>query len=264
MLCVYLILLFLLLLFLPMPSRRSMDAWRGTAFAHRGLHGRGIAENTLPAFKAAAARGYGIELDVRLSRDGQVMVFHDETLTRMAGDARRVAELDCAELMAIPLLPGEGRIPRLADVLRAVDGSVPLLIEIKRGDDRRGICERTAALLKGYGGPALVESFDPLVVAWFRWHHPQYRRGQLVGRPVAQAAARMGRAGKWMLSGIAFNAIGRPDFIACDVSSGKLPATLGGNRPVAYWTVRDEETFRRIIEAGNMAIFEETGEWNIP
>lgn len=78
----------------PSPGRRRANAWRKTAFAHRGLHGAGASENSLEAFEAACQAGFGVELDVQLSRDGVAVVFHDDTLFRMTGDARRVDEVD--------------------------------------------------------------------------------------------------------------------------------------------------------------------------
>ena len=91
-----------LAVFLIAPARaHRANAWRGTAFAHRGLHGDGAEENTLEAFERACCAGYGIELDVQLSRDGEVVVFHDDSLRRMTGDARRVDQLDWAQLRAL-------------------------------------------------------------------------------------------------------------------------------------------------------------------
>ena len=238
-----------------------MRAWRGTAFAHRGLHGNGVVENTLPAFRAAREKGYGVELDVRLSRDGQVIVFHDDTLTRLAGDDRPCEALRYDELSALSLRGGEGSIPTFRQALEILDGKVPLLVEIKNCDNWRVLCKKTCVLLSAYRGPVLVESFNPLIVRWFRKNHPEYPRGQLVGRPVSYVAARMGIAGALLLSSLALNWLSRPNFIAYDVHCGRCAAPRLNcavfHSAAAVWTVRDRETFEKARARGLMVIFEE-------
>ncbi|BDR53791.1 hypothetical protein KIM372_16980 [Bombiscardovia nodaiensis] len=174
-------------------------------------------ENSLAAFAAAAQIGYGIELDVHLTRDGQVVVVHDDDLQRVAGDPRKVSDLTYEELQTIPLsraadapyTPGEGEeqtqvsgsparthhgrharraaaqpelmhVPLLTDVLRLVAGRVPLIVEYKMGAKlERELMEKTDALLAAYTGPYVIESFNPLAVAWYRQHRPGVCRGQL-------------------------------------------------------------------------------------
>ena len=134
MIPVILLVLMGLILFILAPSRRRrrMAAWKGVSFAHRGLHGEGAAENTMTAFERACAAGVGIELDVQLTKDGELVVFHDDDLKRMTGDPRRVDEVDLAELQALDLPYGE-HIPRFEGVLARIDGRVPLLVELKNG-----------------------------------------------------------------------------------------------------------------------------------
>ena len=147
-------------------------AFLHTPLAHRGYHAvkEGRPENSRAAFRAALAAGYGIELDVQVSRDGQAMVFHDEALLRLTGVAGLVADRDAADLGKIALLGGDEGIPTLAQVLALVGGRVPLLIEIK---DRQGALVATdggteAAVVRalaGYAGPVAVMSFNPASVA---------------------------------------------------------------------------------------------------
>src|SRR5690606_2438536 len=106
--------------------------------AHRGLHGPGVPENTLPAFRAAIAAGYGIELDVQPARDGTPLVFHDSGLRRMAGIDAPVSSLSVAEAAAYPLLGTTHGIPTLEEVLALVAGRVPVLIEVKDQDGALG------------------------------------------------------------------------------------------------------------------------------
>ena len=152
--------------------------------AHRGYHARaeGRPENSRAAFRAAVAAGYGIELDVQVSRDGQAMVFHDEGLARLTGVAGMVAERDAADLGAIRLLGGDEAIPTLPEVLALVGGRVPLLIEIK---DRHGTLVASDGILEaavvraleGSAGPVAIMSFNPGSVAEIARMAPHLPRG---------------------------------------------------------------------------------------
>lgn len=255
------IVLILLGLFLiaPSPSRRA-NAWRGVCFAHRGLHGSGAAENSVEAFERACRQGFGIELDVQLSKDGEVIVFHDDTLARMTADPRRVDQVAWSELKTLSLQGGTDRIPSFGDVLSRIDGRVPLLIEIKNGSHNRMLCEKVLHLLRGYTGFYLVESFNPLILRWLRIHAPQIIRGQLVGAKPSYIAARMGPVGAFFLSTLSLNFLARPDFVAYDVSATHFSAPHVQralfHTPLASWTVRDSETFDACLERGEMPIFE--------
>jgi glycerophosphoryl diester phosphodiesterase len=150
-------------------------------FAHRGLHGPGVPENSMAAFRAALDLGAGIECDVRLSADGEVMVFHDHDLRRMCASALAVEATPSAMLAGQHLLGTAGSIPRLADLLELVGGRVPLLIELKaRGGNAGKLSGEVAAALVGYAGPVGVMSFEPAVGGWFVRHSPQLRRGLVI------------------------------------------------------------------------------------
>jgi len=157
---------FLIFVFLTKPARRKaeIDEFTKYKYAHRGLHSDGVPENSLAAFEAAVERGFAIELDVRLSKDGVLVVFHDDTLTRVCGIEERVDAYTAEELSKIPLLGTGECVPTFDEVLALVDGKVPLLVEIKEdgGDDRVSIA--AANRLKSYTGPFVVESFNPLSV----------------------------------------------------------------------------------------------------
>lgn len=203
-------------------------------------------ENSLAAFEAACKAGYGIELDVHLSRDGRVVVIHDGDLRRVAGDNRAVADLTYAELQRIPLRAGGSEtqyVPLLSDVLALVDGRVPLVVEIKmdRGLDRE-LMRKTDALLSAYQGDYVIESFNVLALAWYRKHRPEVTRGQLAV-PYHGRVDSTDSALRWMAGSLLFNWLGRPDFVAYEWHGGhsvpmRIYRFLGGT-PVA-WTVRSE------------------------
>jgi glycerophosphoryl diester phosphodiesterase len=163
------LLVFALYLFLLTPRHRRPEAepLMKTAYAHRGLWDAKNPENSLAAFRAAVENGFGIELDVQLTKDGELVVFHDVSLSRMTGCDGFVYEKTYEELCALTLGKSNERIPTFREVLALVDGRVPLLVEIKSDHAWRSVAESAASLLDGYEGAYTVESFHPLVVAWF-------------------------------------------------------------------------------------------------
>ena len=172
-----------LFLIFPRPKhfRPKSDVFETTRkFAHRGLFDNKIvAENSLSAFKAAMKFGCGIELDVRLSKDGIPVVMHDSSLTRMCGVNRNVEDLNIDELKKLRLLDTSDCIPTLRDVLDLVDGSVPLLIEMKTDVTDVSVCPQSELLLRHYSGSYMVESFNPFALRWYKIHRPEILRGQL-------------------------------------------------------------------------------------
>ena len=246
----------------PNPRRRRMLPWRGQRFAHRGLHNApaGIIENTLPAFAAACENGYGMELDIQFSRDMQVVVFHDDTLKRLTGDPRRVSACTLEELRAFPLGGVEdARIPTLREVLDLVNGRTPLLIELKSGRNNARLCRALLEHLKGYHGPYIVESFNPLIVFWFRRHAPQLVRGQLVC-PMRGYRHSAGKISAFLMAGLMLNCLSRPDFVAYDVNAQRFFSPhfqrFTFHTPMAAWTVRDEAIEALVQRRGEISIFE--------
>lgn len=159
-------------------------AFLTTPIAHRGLHDAAARrpENSLPAFQAAVAAGYGIELDVQISADGAAMVFHDDTLDRMTAEAGPLAARTEAELGQIPLRHSGDHIPSLAQVLQAVAGRVPLLIEVKDAGETLGptdgrLEQAVARALADYSGPVAVMSFNPHHILALRTLAPAIPRG---------------------------------------------------------------------------------------
>lgn len=216
-------------------------AWiAGTRFAHRGLHGRGVPENSLAAVSAAIAAGYGIECDVQRARDGTSMVFHDWELDRVTDETGEVARRDAGSLAQVTLKGGDAqRIPTLAALLDLVAGRVPLLIEVKsrKGARVSAHCLAIRRALEGYRGPHGVMSFDPRVPKWFAAHSPGTPRGLVVSEQDDEALP--GRIRRFLALRHA-----RPDFVAWDVRD--LPSRLAASqrrkgRPLATWTVRDDE-----------------------
>ena len=164
----------------PLPP-----AFLGPPLAHRALHDKtdGRPENSRAAIRAAIAHGYGIEIDLQVSADGEAMVFHDYLLKRLTGETGAVKARTARELARTPLLDGDGEgIPSFAEVLDIVAGRVPLLVEIKDQDGLMGpnvgpLEEAVARDLRGYDGAVAVMSFNPHAVTALAAHAPDVARG---------------------------------------------------------------------------------------
>ena len=240
----------------PPPDPRKV-AWLGEHdYAHRGLHGAGVPENSRAAFAAAVAQGYGIELDVQRSSDGQPVVFHDDTLERMTAEAGPVARRSAGQLGAIALAGTAETIPTLRQVLADVAGRVPVLIEIKSDRDTRiaALCLAVRRVLEGYTGPHAVMSFDPRVSHWYWRHSPHTVRGYSVseGEDRALPGKLRRRLALWHA---------RPDFLAYDIRD--LPSGFAARQrrrglPVIAWTISSAEHRERAADHADADIFEGT------
>lgn len=230
-------------------------------FAHRGMHDHrcGLPENSMGAFKRAAELGVGIELDVRLTRDGRVVVFHDETLGRMCGKDVPISKLTYEQLKNERLLGTGYGIPLFSDVLSMVGGRVPLLIEIKSEGFDDSICWKIAPLLDRYGGDYCVQSFNPMMLRWFSKHREDVIRGQLVTR-FENGQSRHGKAVDFLLTHMLLNWLSRPDIIVCDGRHqrglDKWLCRCVFHTPFLYYTVLRRELLERNRRSGARSVFE--------
>lgn len=231
--------------------------------AHRGLHdiSRGIVENTPSAVQAAIDHGYGIEVDLQLSADGDAVVFHDETLGRLTGDERPVAGMSLCELRSVHYTDTADAIQSLPELLKQVAGKVPLVLELKslwRGDTL--LAQSTAEALRSYDGPVAVMSFDPALVVAMKRHGPGIVRGMV--------SCRFDDAAEWpQLSGLKramlrfflHASYTRPDFVSYDLRGLKwvLPRGLRAiGIPVITWTVRSPEDAALAAQWADQITFE--------
>jgi len=255
-----LVLVLLMPLFIVAPNRKCSRAecWRGNAFAHRGLHDEAVCENTLEAFERACRAGVGIELDVQLTRDGELVVFHDADLERLMGDKRKVEDLTLEELRTF-ILPDGSRIPTFAEVLKLVNGRTALLVELKNGRRLSGLCKATLEHLQAYPGKYIVESFQPLILLWFRLYAPNIIRGQLVAA-WEEYLDDYGPFLATVMTNLTCNVLARPDFVAYDLT-GKAHFGLRMQKrffhtPLAVWTVKNKRDFDAALAGNEMPIFE--------
>ncbi len=248
----------------PTPGKPVAPWLCDTPYAHRGLHGPGAVENSRSAFAAAIAAGVGpfgaarsanvgIELDVRLSRDGLAVVFHDAALERLTTASGPVAGKTLVELCRLELGGTDDRIESLVGVLAFVAGRAPLLIELKTDGDAHLAARLSLAVrhaLEGCRGRAAVMSFDPAVSAWFARHAPRIPRGLVVGET---------RGPRAKLRRLLNLRAAKPHFLACDVRA--LPDwTIRRLRArgmlVLAWTVRVADGDPFVVRHADQIIYE--------
>lgn len=249
-----------LALIMPARSAKAQRApFQNRMFAHRGLFSadQSVPENSIPAFRAAVEADYGVELDVQLTRDGRVVVFHDDDLLRACGVDARVDAYTFEELQSFPLFGTAERIPLFTDVLATIGGRIPMIVELKSGGDWKALCPKTLELLSAYRGDYCVESFHPMLVRWFYLHAPQILRGQLT------EAARYSRKGMplyqaILMSRLLVNILVHPQFIAYRIGpkclSARLCEALGAMR--VAWTAHPDDDQAHLKRINDAIIFE--------
>ncbi len=252
------------LLYMVKPnSHRDVSQFRGENYAHRGLHGgivdKSVPENSMAAFAAAKKEGYGVELDVQYTKDGQIVVFHDGDLKRLCGIDGKVADYTYEELKNFRLYDTEERIPLFSDVLKLLEDR-PLVCEIKNhnGNKNDKLCLETYKMLETYGGPYCVESFSPFLMRWFKVHHPEVIRGQLSCDMMK--TKELNFPSRVLMSHLLCNVFSRPDFLAyrhqdANVLGFKLCRALYKPFLVA-WTARGKAEQNSAWKVFDSVIFE--------
>ncbi|MDD3334488.1 MAG: glycerophosphodiester phosphodiesterase family protein [Eubacteriales bacterium] len=254
--------LFLLYLWMIAPARNKPDAsaLKGWLYAHRGLHdgNHAVAENSLEAFRRAIENGYGMELDVQLTADNRLVVFHDANLKRVCGVDVNLYTLTYDQLMEHPL-PDGSKIPLFSEVLALVNGRAPMIVEVKYHHQVECIAAATYEALKPYQGAYCIESFHPLAVRYFKKNAPEVVRGELA------------YGGKWnrgetnglehfCMKHLLPLCLTRPHFIAYSFPDDHSFAMWMMKRVykplLAAWTIRDQATLDKVMGVYDFPIFE--------
>lgn len=264
---IYIILALLLLSILYILStycrrpRKGTEAFRGWFYAHRGLHGNDVPENSLDAFRRARDAGYGSELDVHLLADGNLAVIHDHKLDRTTGVTGVIEDLTAKELKNYKLQGTDETIPLFSDVLNLYSGAAPLIVELKATTKNVAkLCETACKVLDQYEGIYCVESFDPRCIHWLRKNRPDIIRGQLTENYFSSKTSRLPWILKLILRHQILNFLTRPDFIAYRYSdrrtiSNFLCRKLWGAQGVT-WTLTSKEQFDTAMAENWIPIFE--------
>ena len=241
-------------------KRAQMEPFFTTLIAHRGFFNNvDIPENSIPAFQRAVERGFGIELDVQMTTDGRLMVFHDESVKRMCGVDRALTKMSSDEARALRLGETDVQIPFFEDVLATIDGKVPLIVEMKTEGPSIEATAKTVELLKAYEGPFVMESFDPRICAWLKEHAPEIVRGQLA-MDFMRHPSGLPAPLRFLLSNLMADFLSRPDFIAynhLDVGQPSFELCRTLFHPVCVaWTIKSKEELERAKQVFDVIIFD--------
>ncbi len=227
--------------------------------AHRGCHTKDgvVPENSRLAFMLALDKGYGIELDVNVLKDGTVVAFHDYHLNRLCGDPRNVDTITKTDLESLRLLESDQKIMTIDEVLSLVDGKVPLLIELKPHGSILLLCESLMKSLSTYRGTYAIFSFHPKVVYWFKKHHPNIIRGQIA--ETFKRDPNMPKVIKWMMKNMIFNPFTKPDFISYyihDMPTKKLTRLHKKGITIISYAAQSQEELDFVKSHYDNAVFE--------
>lgn len=222
------------------------EAFYNQYFAHRGYHNRElqVPENSRKAFERAIENGFGIELDVQLTKDRVPVVFHDENLSRACGVDRKVKDLTYKELEKYDLFQTKEKIPKFTDVLEQIQGKVPLLVEFKVQWDAVPTCAIVDKALSQYQGQYGIQSFSPLALIWYRKQRPDVLRGQL-STNFSKEKIKGDPKVNFFLQHLLLNFLTKPDFISYDYKySNNLSfqiATKFFGAMAFGWTIENEK-----------------------
>lgn len=261
LICLFVLAALYLLMIMPRVfGKPDMMPFQGRLYAHRGLHDNrsDAPENSLRAFGKAVEAGFGIEMDIQLTKDRVPVVFHDYTLKRICGAEGKVCDFTYDELQQFRLCSSDQTIPRFEDVLKLVDGKVPLIVELKIEALDTSVCSEGDRLLSSYKGIYCIESFNPLGILWYRRNRKKVVRGQL-SEGFLKEKEYSGFL-YFLLQNLLFNFLAKPDFVAYNkkhprVLSRRICRGLYRNTAVA-WTIKNQEELEKARKYFDIFIFD--------
>ncbi len=240
-------------------------------YAHRGLHNKpSIPENSMAAFRLAVEKGYGMEMDLHLTKDGKLAVIHDPSLKRTAGVDLMIEDLTLAEAQAYYLEESREVIPDFQELLDLVAGRVPLIVELKVGktadgtDTTPALCQAAVDALDAYtakysaSAPTLwcIESFSPGAVKWFRVNRPDVIRGQLAG-DINHNGQVITPFQNFLVRQLLINFVSKPDFVAYNYRDRFDGGVRRWKGPLFYYTIKSHEDLLELESRGAAGIFEQ-------
>lgn len=238
--------LYLIAIFPNLTRRPFLKPYENVYIAHRGLFDNvKVPENSISAFKKAVKNGYGIELDVQLTTDNKLVVFHDESLLRMTGIDKILNRCSYDEISKLHLLDTKQTIPLFTDVLKLLNKDTPLIIEIKSEGRCIDATKKVVEIMKDYDGIYNMESFNPNVVRYLRENEPNIIRGQLSYNYFKDENSHISIILKFILTNLLLNFYTKPDYIAYDCEnidnlSFKILSCVYKAECVA-WTVKSQK-----------------------
>ena len=219
-------------------------------FAHRGVHDI-YPENSMPAFEQAIKLGLGIELDIHISSDGKLVVFHDDNLSRMVGVDEYIKLLPYSQIREYKLNNSQYGIPLLSDVLKLIDGKVPLLIEIKTNNNMKKLVPALKQELANYKGDVFIQSFDPFALRRCYKAMPDILRGQLSS---FFKKDKLKFYKKLPIKMLLLNKFAHVDFVSYNIENMPNKYTSRLRIPLLAWTIRTQEDYDKAKKYANNLI----------
>ncbi|MDO4962507.1 MAG: glycerophosphodiester phosphodiesterase family protein [bacterium] len=224
--------------------KKNLDFLTSSVIAHRGMHNinKNILENSIEAFRLAIKNNFIIELDLHIIKDGSVVVFHDDNLKRLTGVDKKIKDLNYDELSRLKLINTEDYIPLFKDVLKVIDGKVPIIIELKSDSKSYLLEKEVLRLLENYKGIFAIQSFNPFSIYYIRKKSPNVIIGQLSSD---FRNKKMLKLKKIILKNMLFNYLVKPDFISYDIRSlpSKRIKKLSRTKLILGWTVKNNKDY---------------------
>lgn len=254
--------LYMLMIMPQMLHRPDMSPFTGRLYAHRGLHDNSTdaPENSMPAFAKAVENNYGIELDIQLTKDNEIVVCHDFDLKRVCGADVRIRDITYEELQQYKLYQSDCTVPKLSEVLALVDGKVPLIVEYKSMDFHTELFELANEMLNRYQGVYCVESFNPYLVFWYKKNNPSVVRGILSDSYIKEGITVMPRIVCQCLHNLVFNFIIKPNFVAYNQKYYKDWARTICKKlyrlPAVAWTIQGQQDLEARAQDFDIFIFD--------
>lgn len=222
--------------------------------AHRGLHkGREIPENSMLAFQKAVEKNYGIELDITISKDNEIVVFHDDTLNRLCNINGNIEDFEYSFLKKLKLYGTQEHIPLFSEVLSLVENKVPLIIEIKKHKNIGILETKLCELLNNYTGEYYICSFEKDILTWFKKNKPNLKRGLIFETNLKKFQ----KYNKTLFLYKYFKT--KPDFISLDyklLDSSIYSFCVKNNLPIISWTINSKEKYKKVNKKVDSVIFE--------
>jgi glycerophosphoryl diester phosphodiesterase len=222
--------------------------------AHRGLHdGRLIPENSLLAFEKALERNYSIEFDITISKDNQIVVFHDEDLYRLCGIKENIEDMKYSFLKELKLYESSEKIPLFKEVLDLVNGKIPLIIEIKNHKNIGILENKLMNLLQNYKGKYLICSFEKSILSWFKKNKPNLKRGLIF----ESSPKKFQKYNKTLFLYKYYKT--KADFISLDyklLNSTIYDFCKKNSLELITWTIKNKEDYKKVDLKVDAVIFE--------
>jgi len=222
--------------------------------AHRGLHNDIYPENSLGAYENAIKHGFAIELDIRVLKDGNLAIFHDDNLNRMCGVNKKIEDITLDEMKSYPLLNTKYTIPTIQEVLSLVNGRVPIMAELKPVSRKMKIAEKVYNVIKDYKGDIAIKSFNPLYMLWYKKNAPEVLRGMLSSYFHHTHLPWVYRS---LIKRLTFYNRIKPDFISYDFND--LPNKYLKNKsvPILTWTITSKQQEQEALKYAHNVIFQD-------